>query len=355
MRSSRAAPTTAESSTDAPTYARSRATADLATGGHERRDAATVEAKPVSPPLLPPPPSAPAPAQWQAGQSCWFRESALRREQTEAIQKSTGGHFATYFDGAVAEPGVPHAVVEPPPNYRAQYSRLAEELQYVERCVLCGDEYRANGVGRLLCAFHPMEWYARYAKLTPYRADEAVHACVVCRNAHQRSPFQRALTPLARIEAGACTRVDHTSNADALFDHLLLAVPTFFASHLAIFFVTGGAPSALSNVLLVDRAEQLAGGVVFDVPGLGVFRRSVLQLYSCMSAVFDLGLLDDALRDARRGTKDTISLSATAGIKVTGSERKQELYDKDDAKAQFVPFYILARIQQRPGTMYFSA
>lgn len=246
---------------------------------------------------------------------------------------------------------MPHTVLNPPPEYANQYARLVDELQYEVRCAFCNDYFRANEIGMLGCSFHPMLTYARCNRGIPYTHVDRINHCKVCLDYHVPVEFRRKLSEWELSRRFDCTRVDHTSNPNVLFDHFLIGMPTFFASKLGIYSASGYHPSSLPNVLLVDDPEQLTRNVYYVISGMGLFKQSVRKVYDCMCERFLLDVLDDALFEARKGTKKTGSLSAAAGTEVAGAEERLELYNDERRTIEFVPFYIITRIEQRAGDL----
>jgi len=255
---------------------------------------------------------------------------------------------------ATVEPNVAHVVVEPPTNYRAQYERLCDELGHRSVCYFCNASYTSADIGSLSCTFHPMSYYARCERALPYAEIEAFDKCTVCVRMHVPEANSKPVAYAQTLRRFDCTRIDHTARPFDLFDRVVVAIPTFMASKLALFYRTGGAPSLRDNVLLVDEPSQLESAVVFGVPGAGEFRHDVRALYDCMACKFRLQALDDALREARTGTKETASLSSRVGAVDDRIRVLAQLYSRDERKVTFVPFYLVARIEQRPKQMRFE-
>lgn len=254
---------------------------------------------------------------------------------------------------AKTEPSVPHCIIVPPREYCTRYERLRDELQYESRCVFCNTDFKAYEVGTLGCTFHPMLTYAKCMRGIPYTPAEKRGFCRICTNFHVPVGARRKLSEAELSRRYDCTRVDHTSDMNALFDHPVVAIPTFFATKMGLFHVSGYKPSSHPNVVLVDEPSHLLHTVVYTIPGLGVFSQRVRDIYECMCERFSLDVLEDALFEMRKGSKGTSSISTKAGVAVPGADEKFALYnDKADA-VEFVPFYIIARIEQKPGEMKF--
>jgi len=242
---------------------------------------------------------------------------------------------------------VPHCVIAPPTEYSTRYMRLVDELSYTNRCVFCGDVFAAREVGLLSCRFHPMTYYACADRGIPYSMAEASGHCTVCLQYHVPASMRSKITEDQTSRRYDCTRIDHTADATALFEHLVIGVPTFFATKLALYSVSGYKPSGLANVILIDQPEQLTRSVVYNIAGKGVYRQNVKDIYDCMCERFSLDVLDVALSEARKGTKRTATLSSTAGVEEACADERMALYTSDDREVQFVPFYIISRIEQR--------
>lgn len=253
-----------------------------------------------------------------------------------------------------AEPGVPHFVVEPPRAYNTQYRRLEDELNVRNRCAFCNEDFFNSDLGSLACSFHPMAYYARYSRAMAYSKLEAHGFCSVCTKLEVLPELHAPLTECELETRRHCTRIDHTTNPACLFDAMLVALPTFFAEKLSVFYRTTGNPSGLRNILLVDRPELITQTVVYVVPGVGQFARSVREMYDSMAAKFRLRVLDEALREAARQFKRTVTQSERAGFGCEEAVRKQSLYSEFNNEVAFVPFYIIARVEQKAGQMKFQ-
>lgn len=231
---------------------------------------------------------------------------------------------------------------------------MIDELEHSTTCAFCGDQFSRSDLGSLSCRFHPMAVYARCGRTIAHSSAETLGRCAVCVKLHVPSELRDPLQPDERLPRYACTRVDHTSDPARLFDNLIVGTPTFFASNLSLSLLTVGAPSARANVLLVDSPERLASRLVYVVPGLGEFSRAVIDVYRCMAETFHLSTLDEAMREARRAVSRTVTYSERSGMKVPGLDNKKLLYEKQVGSVTFVPFYIVARVEQRRGDMRFD-
>lgn len=198
-----------------------------------------------------------------------------------------------------------------------------------------------------------MLWYAIADRLIPYSDVETIGACKICSNYHVKSDFRQAPREEEFSRSLDCTRIDHTVDPSELFEHLLIGIPTFLASKLAVYFTTKGQPSALANFLLVDKPEQLEMTVAYGVPGLGEYTKPVKQLYDEVADLYGLCELEEALHEANKAVKQTISFSEKNGMAVKGSEKLRTLYSDNYTSMEFVPFYVIARIEQQPGQMRF--
>lgn len=241
-----------------------------------------------------------------------------------------------------------------PPGYEVTDSNIRAQLNKSAFCALCGNSYRGAEVGTLACAYHPMDSNLSALRIRPYsslckeRGD-----CDVC--------ARQFLVPAIRIGSGiaapsavvatGCTKIDHCESLQTLLENPLLAVPTYYSSVLALH----GSGSHLTgyhlteengNVLMVDKPEQMAMTVQFEVPGEpGVRTRSVIGIYEEMAHVFNLGQLRESLRDARKGPVGS-SITRLKQLEHPDAKRKFMLYARNNAYAEFVPFYVIARVQQ---------
>lgn len=198
-----------------------------------------------------------------------------------------------------------------------------------------------------------MLWYAIADRMIPYSRIETVGTCRVCAKYHVRSDLRPGPREEEFYRSLNCTLIDHTVDPYQLFDHLLIGMPTFIASKLAVYFTTSGKPSALQNFLLVDKPEYLEMSVMYYVPGMGEFRRSVKELYDEVAEQFGLCELEEALHEANKTVKQTVSFSEKNGMASKGVEKLRTLYSDNFTSMEFVPFYIIARIEQLPGKMRF--
>lgn len=276
-------------------------------------------------------------------ESCWFRDLKKKRN---------ANHPLTFLEHNL-EPDVPHLMIKPPDLYSTQYERLVEELHYTMCCKFCNGEFNSNEVGTLACSFHPMTYYARGSRLIPYTNLETKDVCPVCVQYHAPVTFAHKLPDGMTLRRYDCTRIDHTSDPDSLFKNLLIGVPTFFAEYLKINFLSRGNPSVLANVLLVDKPEQMQMYVQYEVPGMASCKKKVADIYDEVTERYNLCTLDDALQQANRQIKQTITLSQRAGMSVPGAEKIRTLYADDIDHMEFVPIYIIARVEQQRGAMMF--
>lgn len=244
-------------------------------------------------------------------------------------------------------------MIKPPDGYSTRYERLLEELHYPMCCKFCNGEFTSNEVGTLACSFHPMTYYGRATRAIPYAEVERDDVCTVCMQYQVPAVFSQRIPEAMKLRRYDCTRIDHTSDPDALFRNFIIGVPTFFAEYVKINFTSSGNPSVLPNVLLVDKPEIIQMLVVYNVPGLGLYTKPVVEIYEEITERFGLCNLDEALKEATKQVKQTISFSDKAGMTVKGAEKIRTLYVSNRDYMEFVPFYIIARVQQSPGDMKF--
>lgn len=175
----------------------------------------------------------------------------------------------------------------------------------------------------------------------------------MCAKYHVKIEFQEPLLDSELSRSLDCTRIDHTVDPNMLFEHLLIGMPTFLAAKLAVYFTTAGEPSKRDNILLVDKAEYLEMSVAYYVPGQGEYRRTVREMYDEVAEQYGLCELEEALHEANKTVKQTISFSEKNGMAVRGVEKLRTLYSDNYTSMEFVPFYLIARIEQLPGKMRF--
>lgn len=246
-------------------------------------------------------------------------------------------------------------MIKPPDGYSTQYARLVEELHFPMCCKFCNGEFTSNELGTLSCSFHPMTYYGRGTRIIPYANAEKEDVCTVCMQYQVPIAFSQTIPEDMKLRRYDCTRIDHSSDPESLFRHVVIGVPTFFAEYLKINFVSSGNPSVLPNVLLVDKPEQIQMYAVYNVPGLGLYKKLVSEIYEEVTERFGLCTLDEALKEANKQVKQTITLSDKAGMSVPGAQKIRTLYATNRDYMEFVPFYIISRIQQRPGEMRFES
>lgn len=263
-------------------------------------------------------------------------------------------HSLTFFGNDPGEKDVPHSVVHPPEGYETQYLRMLDELNYTNKCcVFCDETFTNSDIGRLACSFHPMAYYARSNRSITYDKAELSGVCPLCAKLHVKAELREPIKEEEGYARYNCTRIDHTTDSARLFDNLVIGVPTFFASKLALFWEPEPKSGSRPNVLLVDKPEQIIMSFTYNVPGLGQYKKRVAEIYDCVAEKFNLCVLKDALHEANKSIKKTISFAQRAGMSVKGEEKIQTYYTDDRSKMEFVPFYIIARIQQNPGEMKF--
>lgn len=285
--------------------------------------------------------------------SCWFRESTTQTTATTEEDPNSDDHSLTFYGNEPGEADVPHSVVRPPESYKTQYLRIVDELNYKNCCAFCDEVFTNSDVGRLACSFHPMAYYACCNRSITYDKSELYGVCQLCAKLHVKAELRDKIKEEETYRRYNCTRVDHTTDTGNLFANLLIGVPTFFASKLALFWEPEMHANKRLNVLLVDKPEFIVMSVEYNVPGVGLHRKRVADIYDCMAEKFNIAILADALHEANKSVKQSISFSQRAGIVVKGEERIQTLYTDDRSKMEFVPFYIIARIQQNRGEMKF--
>ena len=241
-----------------------------------------------------------------------------------------------------------------PIGYELADMSIREQLKKTAQCGLCGKEYSGAYVGSLACAFHPYEAYLACMRTAHYNPVlHEAEGCKVCARGH----LMPELRPMSGIEQrddvlpSGCVRIDHCRNIDTLLERPFYGIPTFYSTYLRL-HGNGSHVSGLQldesggNVLLISEPEQMAMNVQYRLPGIAhIFTISVIEIYETMAALFQLQQLDESLRQARKGPVGS-SVSRLPQLRHPHASRKFNMYTRETVLAEFVPFYILMRVQQ---------
>ena len=232
-----------------------------------------------------------------------------------------------------------------------QHLNNLDELKLRATCSLCGDTYSGTSVGSLACNFHPMATIFSALRRLPYSTRCVEHgSCEVCTRGFL-APEIASSMPAADLSLKGCTKIDHCRDLAAILHNPVVAIPTFYC-HLLELRRTGShlRPGFLcnrsSNLLLIDEPEQIGAVLQYTVPGMPMPQQVLVeQLYEQMAARFRLRRLRDSLLNAKRGFVQN-SITRIKELRHPDAERKFSLYSNTRSVAEFVPFFIIARMQQ---------
>jgi len=233
-------------------------------------------------------------------------------------------------------------------------------------CYFCNGMFTARSAGALLCRFHPHALINRGTNILG-RYDDGhppPSNCRICNRLHISSSATTVATALLDTHAEGCTAVDHCASPHELFSRPFVAIPTIFLNEFAVTTIarsrTGSAESnpvlatlrRQHNVLLIHRARQLGQTIEIDVPGTATkFLVAVEEVYEQMAQSFGFESLDSAVREAR--SFDPMSRAEMHNDQYVHSDarRKDRLRAPFLKKALFVPFVVIARVDQTtPGS-----
>jgi len=293
------------------------------------------------------------------------KRQAARKPQLDSAQprhRSTCGAFEQHKKRHQkkykysCDPTFPTRLKSVPIGYEIKDMSVRAELKKTHTCAACGQLYSGAFVGSLACTFHPYQTYLECKRSTQYSEQELAQcSCLTCAKASLPRTLRSARTfgsgERSRLNDG-CTRIDHSSNIDRIFDMPVVAFPTFYARHLRL----RGSESHLTgyfldesagNIMLISQPEQMAATLQYTMPGLHSPQHvRVVDLYELMAVRFGLQQLRDSISRAKKGPVGS-SVSRLPQLRHKDASRKFNIYARETVVAEFVPFYIIVRVQQQ--------
>jgi len=269
-----------------------------------------------------------------------------------------------------------------PQQFSAAYVAFRQRLRIPFKCMFCGEfPFTAAQSGTLQCSFHPLEHFSRAARETRYVADKP-SPCPTCNQQHLAPALRRItdystrtgddginVTTFVKVETPVdygtdaiplnvesthhslgCVAIDHCVDVFEFFSQPYVALPLEYLNLLAISNrIDVNRPETagqFGNWMVVDKGDQLTKKLAISIPYVDVsFVVPMQVVYEAMALKFDLGSLEERIREARvRNNKS--SLSQLAHLHHPKADLKDRLHRAELQKVGFAAFIIIARVSQ---------
>ena len=237
-----------------------------------------------------------------------------------------------------------------PSDYAPHYDAVLSETLASEKCGNCGAVYTGAEVGMLGCRFHPFQYLNNSARVMPYDSVSGPPSeCLLCNEEHLDQYSILAMkggVPGRHVSRLGCTRIDHCGRVMDVINKPYTCVPLAMAD---MFFATrtNFGPENARSVCYITRPGQMNLTAEIQLPGTAAsFLVPIVNLYTEVSEIFALEDLQKSVRMARRGP----NASSITRIKEMHHTDNLDLYrlyaDEKEASAEFIPFAVVARVEQ---------
>jgi hypothetical protein len=243
-----------------------------------------------------------------------------------------------------------------PQIYERAFVEFETEVNFTQRCILCGEFFSGALTGTLSCAYHPFLYVNTATQPFGYGVShDPPTNCVQCAELHL-APAERCGLVRKDLRFG-CTAIDHCTDVHELLRRPYIAVPAIFWSMFAIskrdeyadFDALATNTNPRNGVVVIHTPEQLLKTLVVDIPGTQKeVRVPIAEIYEKMASRFNIQALADEIYAARAVNPES-SISRMVQFSHKEASRRDALRRLFRKKAHFAPFIILARVMQCEG------